>query len=332
MGFRFRQRSAHCPDVHDILRVLADLAAGQDGIVAVRQAIAAGATPTHIYRWVGDGRIERIGRRSLLFPGQPRTWRMELRVALVDAGPLSVASHRSAAGLRGFDGFVVPPIEVTVPSDRRDRRPVIGTLYSTRTFPIIDRTVVAGLPCASAVRTIIDLASVCSDLELENAIDSAVRSGQLSIEHLSKRLRVLRTKGRVGVAAFDRVLPDSGGANRLERRVPAVVSHGRAAAAEVPGRAPARWAHGCTRRLRLLPNGVGRGSRRTNRPRIAAPTSTRCGATPRSDQLGSHRVFVHLRRRVRPASGRGESGQGRARSDRVSSRPCAMKPDQKTTT
>jgi hypothetical protein len=204
--------------VHDNLKSLIDLAAANDGVISRADARAAGATSDQLYRWIKSGRLNAIGHRSLVFPGSVETFRRKLRAALTNAGPHAVASHRAAAHLLGFDGFPECDAEVTVHRKQRRRGGDPGVLYSTSRLARIDRTTVDGFACTTAARTIIDLAGSCERYELENAIDSAVRSGHISVDHLRRRLKVLRHKGREGVGKLDELIIDSGGTNKLERR------------------------------------------------------------------------------------------------------------------
>jgi hypothetical protein len=91
-------------------------------------------------------------------------------------------------------------------------------MHTTRQLARIDRTTVDGFACTTAARTIIDLAGSCRSDELENAIDSAVRSGHVSVDHLRRRSAALRNSGRKGVGKLDELIIDSGGTNKLERR------------------------------------------------------------------------------------------------------------------
>jgi hypothetical protein len=92
-------------------------------------------------------------------------------------------------------------------------------VHTTSELPPIDRTTVAGYPCTSGSRTVIDLArSRVPPLRLEAAIDSAVRLGYASPWVIHERLAELRGPGRWGVRMLDELLVDSGGHTMLERR------------------------------------------------------------------------------------------------------------------
>lgn len=183
--------------------------------------------------------------------GSPDTWHRRLHVGLLALGPAAWVSHEAAAALHGLDRSPHEPLEFTV---RRTRRracsnavapntttaaaaatPVSGAAASTTTstststtarrvhssalFGLYDVLRIEGLRCASATRTILDLATLRADANrIGAAIDSAVRlrlSAPLVIE---KRLATLRGSGRYGVRLIDRLLVDSGGESILERR------------------------------------------------------------------------------------------------------------------
>ncbi len=202
--------------MESLLRAVADFAEQHEGVVTTHQARTLGASSLQIHRWVERGLVNRVGVRSLSFPGHPTSWRLELRTALNEVGDGALISHRAAARLHGFDGFSEGPIEV-IAARRFRNRSITGVLHSMPTVPLIDRCTIAGFPCTSPARTVIDLAGCCSKNELENAVDSAIRDGGTSLAFLHKRLSALRISGRAGVALLDTVLVDAGGANKLER-------------------------------------------------------------------------------------------------------------------
>jgi hypothetical protein len=87
---------------------------------------------------------------------------------------------------------------------------------------------VAGFRCASATRTILDLAYLgIPPNRLAAAIDSAVRSGRSAVPVIQRRLAELRGSGRDGVRALDKLMPDSGGETPLERGFLAILRRNR---------------------------------------------------------------------------------------------------------
>ena len=195
---------------------MATHAEAHDGVISASDAYELGVSRKHIYRWLVQADILRIGRHSLIFPGHPVTWRQNLRAALNDGGQGALVSHRSAAALHGFEGFAREDVEILVARTHRDRS-TVGIVHSARRVDLIDRTIVENLPCTSAARTIVDIAGSCTERELEAAIDSAVRLGSTSTQFLARRLGELRHRARPGVRQLDKLMLDSGGTNRLER-------------------------------------------------------------------------------------------------------------------
>ena len=141
-----------------------------------------------------------------------------LQAALNDGGPLAVVSNRSAACLHSFDSFVEGPVHVTVPTAHRHRSLTGAVVHLCAPLRPGDWTLLRGLRCTSPVRTIFDLAGCCSRVELENAIDSAVRNGGISLDYLSRQLQGVRRSGLSGVRILEEVLVDPGGTNGLECR------------------------------------------------------------------------------------------------------------------
>lgn len=203
------------PDLH----LLASVALSNHGIITRADLSAASITSRQLSRLVAEGILRRVGPRVVAFAGSPSTFEFELTAALANAGDGAVASHRAAARLHRFEGFEDAAAEVTVPARKRQTSAGETSVHSTTFLPLADRTVVDGFACTTAARTIIDLAeSGAGQRELENAIDSAVRNGQVSVDHLRRRIRSRRHRGLRGVRLLDSLLVDSGGTNRLERR------------------------------------------------------------------------------------------------------------------
>lgn len=199
-------------------RTLAAFTSVQHGLVSRAQLTELGYTRQHLRALVSRGHLEPLSTRVFALVGAPVSVERQLMFGLLTLGPAAVVSHEAAARLHGFDRCLPDAVEFTVP---RARRSAGGSLrvHSSGRLAGIDRVRVAGFPCTSATRTIIDLAaSGISERRLEAAIDSAVHSGATAHIVLRRRLEALRGSGRRGVSLLERVLPDSGGHTRLERR------------------------------------------------------------------------------------------------------------------
>jgi very-short-patch-repair endonuclease len=129
----------------------------------------------------------------------PRTEHQDLMIATLASG--GTASHRAAAWLHRLDGFERFLAEVTIGPNQR-----YGGCVAHRAAPIerVDRTVVNGIPCTTATRTVIDLAGVVDNEALESALESAVRRNLTTPAYVRRRLDAIGIKGRSGA----RVLSD----------------------------------------------------------------------------------------------------------------------------
>ncbi len=82
-----------------------------------------------------------------------------------------------------------------------------------------DRVHIDGLPVTSATRTVIDLArDGAATVDLEAAVDSAIRDRGTTLDHLVDRLSLITGPGRWGLGRLYAVLASAGGHSVLERR------------------------------------------------------------------------------------------------------------------
>lgn len=200
---------------------LADLAAGQDGIVSRRQIRAAGIDDDQLLRRIRSGVLTRIGSNAFRLVGAPITPRSDLRALVLDIGGDVVASRSTAAALHGFDGFVLrPPFDVTIGRGRNVSR-VGHRVHTAAHLGVRDRSVVDGMPVTSAARTLVDLARSETPSRLTAALDSSLRDRLVTEDSLHRRIVALRGPGRTGIQSLLRVLEGAevtrGGHSWLER-------------------------------------------------------------------------------------------------------------------
>jgi len=200
------------------VRRLTAIATLQHGAIAVSQLRRAGVT-ARLQRSVQDaGWLEMVEPTVLVVAGSPDTWHRRLQTGLLALAGRGWVSHEAAARLHGLDRSRDEAVEFTV---RRSARAATcsATVHTTRSVAALDVVTVNGFRCASATRTILDLAGAGSTpRRLEAAIDSAVRLGLSAPLVLERRLGELRGRGRRGARLVDRLLVDSGGESVLERR------------------------------------------------------------------------------------------------------------------
>jgi hypothetical protein len=168
-------------------------------LFTTEDAAARGLTSSAM-RWsVRTGQCRRIDRGIYADgPEDPDALDCARAIVLRTGG---VACGRLAAVLHGLDGVVVGGAEVTVSSTGSGRRPGVRR----RGLPSERIVVVGGVPCTDGMQTLLDLAPLLSDLVWEQALESALRKGLLSVEEAEQELPAL-ARARPGVGRIRRVL------------------------------------------------------------------------------------------------------------------------------
>lgn len=163
--------------------VLAELAAGQHGVVTRRQLLAAGVTADTVDSSMRRHRLRalHVGVYQAGLVAGPRA--REVAAALACNG---VVSHRTALAMRQLVAEAPEaPVEITISRDRRVQRPGIRVYRCTLRagdVEVFDRVSVTTLP-----RTLFDFAAVATSRELERAFAVAERGSGT----LRKRLQQL---------------------------------------------------------------------------------------------------------------------------------------------
>lgn len=179
---------------------LADIAAGQWGLITTAQARAVGQSAQTVARLAEQGVLERLTHGVYRLAGTPADSRDDLRAAWLALSPRrtvaerlrddipEVVSHRSAAQLFEFGDIEADLHEFTIAGRRQTRRPDVRFHRSQLTAH--DWTVVDGLPVTTAVRTIGDLADRRLDGgHLAGVVRDALISLHVDVEVLIAALR-----------------------------------------------------------------------------------------------------------------------------------------------
>lgn len=198
-----------------------EVAERQHGLITRSQLRNLGLSETAIWRRVQTGRLERVHRSVFRVVGSVRTDHQRVLAACSSMGTSSCASHITAARLLRLDGVDAGEIHVLVPSTVSLGRISGVRRHRTESLARADRRVVDGVPCTSAVRTIIDCAALLDEEALEAAFESARRLGLLTRTTLERRVAQLAGSGRPGSAALRTLLDGSDGTvaeSRLEVR------------------------------------------------------------------------------------------------------------------
>ena len=206
----------------DVKRAVQRFTTTQLGQITRAQRRSIDLGRSQMRRLVEQGRLHPCGTHtfSIAEVGKPNLERRASAAALdVDAAFSGMgsmehvsASHLSAAGLLGLDGFcskaMKQPIELTVRGRTPVRRPGL-VIHETREWRGTDLRTVGGVPCTSGMRTVIDIAEQLGERDLARALDSAECDRLLTIESLYRSMT--RLGSRRGVALLRRVEGRHGG-------------------------------------------------------------------------------------------------------------------------
>jgi hypothetical protein len=202
--------------MNDADRRLAALAGKQRQVFTRQHALSVGLTHNGIRRRIDSGTFVVVGTRSMTFAGVALDWRGQLQAGLFDLGPGALVSAESAAALHGLDGFGEGPLVYLVGRQFKDRR-TIGTVTSSPSISLLDRTKVDGLDVTSGTRTVVELVGRVPYDRLGNALDSACRKRLTAAAVVDRRLTELGRQGRAGVADLDHLMEMAGVESWLER-------------------------------------------------------------------------------------------------------------------
>jgi very-short-patch-repair endonuclease len=170
----------------------ARLATAQHGLVAHRQARAAGLSDAAIRHRVARGTWLRVRTGLYLVAGTPASWDQAVFAAVLSAPDQGWASHATAARLWEFPGFAPEPIEITVPLPSRPR---IRDVRVHRSGTIVDADVrvVGSVPTLSPARTVADLSSRLDEEALGAMVDDGLRRRVLTLGALHALMGRLST-------------------------------------------------------------------------------------------------------------------------------------------
>ena len=171
------------------------LAEHQQGVFHRDQAIEAGVGRRVIERRTRAGLWVRLLPGVYCLKGTRLTWQVWLMAACLWAQ--GVVSHRSAGLLWQLDGIDGESIEVTTILRRRAPRGIL--VHQVDNLSKLACIRYRGFVVTDPTQTLIDLAGVLDPLDLEAALDSALRRRRTYPNLLLGRLDALGTRGRRGV-------------------------------------------------------------------------------------------------------------------------------------
>jgi hypothetical protein len=197
---------------------VATIAADQHGVIAHRQLVELGLSPSAIQRRLSGGRLHPI-HFGVYAVGHPLLSKLgRWSAAVLAAGPRALLSHESGAELLGIARATGARPHVTAPGRSRRGHPGI-VLHLPRRLDPEDVAVAEGVPVTSVARTLLDLSESVSAGRLGRAVEEAERLGIFDlagVERLIERSRGRRGRRRLSVAV-SRYRPSALTRSELER-------------------------------------------------------------------------------------------------------------------
>lgn len=162
------------------------LARRQLGLLTYEQALGLGFDKSSLHRLVSSGRWERCLPRVFRLWKSEDAWRQRVVAAAFWAGDGGAISHRCAASWWGFDLCGTGHVEVTLSSPRKAPN---GVTLHRLPLPQRDKGRSGCIWVTTPTRTLLDLASVLDEAQLEAAVHSAFRNNQSSGRETARRDR-----------------------------------------------------------------------------------------------------------------------------------------------
>ncbi|MFE0528497.1 type IV toxin-antitoxin system AbiEi family antitoxin domain-containing protein [Micromonospora parva] len=196
-------------------QLLRQIAAGQDGMVTMGQALRAGLTRDQIRQLHRSGRWQRL-LRGCFVPEAELTdstrRRARIRAAVVSLGAGAFAVLDSALELHGIAGLRrTSQVHVSVPVDRpRPQRSLVPWLTVHQvTVAAGDVVEVAGIPATSPLRTVADVILRVDRYPAVSVLDSALNRRRIDPANLTTIPDLIR--GRRGAVAARACLAEADG-------------------------------------------------------------------------------------------------------------------------
>lgn len=185
---------------------IAEFAPRQYGLVTSAQ-LRARSVPGHVVRRAAAaGRLRLIHAGVYLVSGVRPTFESRtLAQCLRGASGVTLAAGHTAAILWGLDGVTSDGIEVIT---TRNMRSSEGDVTIRRVVEIspCDVSCSRGIPVTSVARTLLDLAAVLREEELECALDDALRRRLVSVPRMLWRVRDVGAQGRRGAGVLENLV------------------------------------------------------------------------------------------------------------------------------
>ncbi len=215
----------------DVELRLADLAAGQWGLLTAPQAHNVGVSRVRLSRLSQSGILLRLAHGVYALRGAGAGEHLDLRAAWLGLEPTrtasdrlgdgpagAVSSHASAADLYGFGDLDADRHEFTLTARKQTRRPDVR--LHRKALDAGDITLVEGLPVTTPERIVVDLLAAGHDGEhVAGVLAGAVRARAVDVGRLGPRLAPFAARAgfapRDGQSLLDHLLELGGVSDQL---------------------------------------------------------------------------------------------------------------------
>jgi hypothetical protein len=188
---------------HQVDIAMAIIAAEQDHFFTRGQVHDHGGDNSLIARRLRSKRWHAWTRDVFSHAGVAPTDRGQLRIALLDMGPKAMVGFQSGAALLDAPDMPLAPPTLVVPHGTYHTSPGV-TIHQTRLMP--KPVMVAGMPCTSPLRLLLDLAGVIDVVQLGRLIDDFVARRRTSLNALGKGLEWTERHRRPGAVTLRKAL------------------------------------------------------------------------------------------------------------------------------
>ena len=204
------------------------LASAQHSVIAGWQARQLGVTATELNRLRKSRMWEPVGTRCLRLLGSVDSDGQRAMVAVLDAGPLGVLSHRSAAAWWGIPGYRLRPLHVSQQDERSGPKASTAQLHRLVTIPEKWVTTLDSIPIVRPELVVYQLCGSVHPGKAERSLDAAWSMRLLSGPSARAVLNELARSGRNGTTVLRQLLDDRGDdyippASGLENRFQSII-------------------------------------------------------------------------------------------------------------
>jgi predicted transcriptional regulator of viral defense system len=180
-------------------RLLARIAASQQGAFTRAQALRCGFSETTIDRRVRSGLYERLEPTVYAASASQSSHGREVMASVLSTGGLAAAAHATAAYLWGM--LSRPPKRVDVVTTRWDRVRRSAMVHESLDLQEGDVTAIDGIPVTTAARTVVDLGAMLPRM-VPSALDAGLRMDLLTLDEVARFIARVAKRGRRGVGVI----------------------------------------------------------------------------------------------------------------------------------